>query len=205
MLWIGITGPMGSGKSTVAHTLRQMGFEVLDADEVARKILGPGTPGEAEVLSTFGQHLQDKHGRLDRRALGRLVFNDRVKLEKLETIIHPRVRDEVARLRGALAARGVVAAFYDVPLLFEKNMQDQFDSVLVVTADRALRDARVATRSQLSAQEIAERNARQLPPEIKEAKASAVIRNNGTLTDLQSEIARALAKIGVRLPGPAHS
>lgn len=196
---------MGSGKSTVAHTLRQMGFDVLDADEVARKILGPGTPGEAEVFQTFGQHLQDKHGRLDRRALGRLVFNDKSKLEKLESIIHPLVRDEVARLRTALAARGVSAAFYDVPLLFEKNMQDQFDKVLVVSASRALRDERVKTRSQLTAEEIEERNARHLPPEVKEAKASAVIRNEGSIVDLQNEISRVLAAVGVKLPGAANS
>lgn len=196
---------MGSGKSTVAHVLRQMGYEVLDADEVARKILGPGTPGEAEVLQTFGQHLQDKHGRLDRRALGRLVFNDKEKLEKLESIIHPRVRDEVARLRAGLSARGVMAAFYDVPLLFEKNMQDQFDKVLVVSAGRALRDERVKTRSQLTAEEIEERNARHLPPEIKEARASAVIRNDGSLIELQNEIERALAKIGAKLPGAIHT
>ena len=205
MLWVGITGPMGSGKSTVAHSLRQMGFDVLDADEVARKILGPGTPGEAEVFQTFGQHLQNKHGRLDRRALGRLVFNDKDKLLKLEGIIHPRVREEVARLRSALAARGVAAAFYDVPLLFEKNMQDQFDHVLVVTASRAIRDARVATRSQLSAEEIEERNARQLPPELKEAKASAVIRNDGSLIELRNAIVAALQKIGVPLPSPTQS
>lgn len=198
MLWIGITGPMGSGKSTVAHVLRQMGFAVLDADEVARKVLGPGTAGEEEVFSTFGRQLADGQGRLDRRALGRLVFNNKSELQKLEDIIHPHVRDEIARERQALQQRGVTAAFYDVPLLFEKNMQDQFDHVLVVSADRKLRDARVQTRSQLSAEEIEERNSRHLPPEFKEAAASAVIRNNGSLTDLQVEIQRALAKIGVR-------
>src|SRR4051794_33615719 len=116
MLWVGITGPMGSGKSTVAHLLRQMGFAVLDADDVARKVLGPGTPGEKEVLKTFGEHLVDKQGRLDRRALGRVVFRKPVELEKLEKLIHPRVRDEVAQQRERLVASGAGAAFYDVPL-----------------------------------------------------------------------------------------
>lgn len=196
---------MGSGKSTVAHRLRQMGFEVLDADEVARRVLGPGAPGETEVIQTFGQQLCDKSGRLDRRALGRLVFNDKEKLLKLEAIIHPRVRDEVAAARAKLAGRGVSAAFYDVPLLFEKNMQKEFDHVLVVSAERKLRDERVKVRSQLTAEEIEERNSRHLPPEAKEAAASAVIRNNGTVEELQREIDQALSKIGVRLPAATQS
>ena len=205
MLWIGITGPMGSGKSTVAHRLRQMGFEVLDADEVARRVLGPGTAGEVEVIQTFGQQLRGEDGRLDRRALGRLVFNDKEKLDRLEGIIHPLIRDEVAEARRKLAARGVAVAFYDVPLLFEKNMQAQFDHVLVVSAEKKLRDERVKIRSQLSAAEIEERNARHLPPEVKEAAASAVIRNNGTAAELELEIKRALIKIGVKLPAAAQS
>src|ERR1035437_1934246 len=154
MLWVGITGPMGSGKSTVAHLLRQMGFEVLDADDVARKVLSPGTPGEAEVLKTFGQQLKDRQGHLDRRALGRLVFSDAKKLLKLEKIIHPRVKDEIARQRQRLGQKGAQAAFYDVPLLFEKNMREQFDHVLVVSADFSLRKERIKIRSQLTDAEI---------------------------------------------------
>ena len=191
---------MGSGKSTVAHLLRQMGFEVLDADAVARKVLGPGTPGEAKVFRTFGEQLQDSSGRLDRRALGRLVFCDSNKLRKLESIIHPLVRVEVAEHRSRLAARGAAAAFYDVPLLFEKNMRDQFDLVLVVSAAQDLRVARLKTRSQLTDEEIEERTAHHLPAEVKEAAASAVIRNDGGVEDLEKNLRRVLLNLKIAQP-----
>ncbi len=199
-MWVGITGPMGSGKSTVAHLLRQMGLAVLDADQVATKVLSPGSPGEAEVLKTFGQQLKDRQGHLNRRALGRLVFADPKKLETLEKIIHPRVRDEITEQREALAKLGRVAAFYDVPLLFEKKMRDQFDHVLVVSTDEALRNARVKTRSQLTDQEIEERTKFHIPSAIKEASASFVIKNSGDLEGLRGEILRALAHLKIPLP-----
>jgi dephospho-CoA kinase len=198
MLWIGITGPMGGGKSTVASLLRQMGFEVLDADEVARKVLGPGSVGEKKVFQTFGGHLKTKQGVLDRRALGRIVFAHPDKLTALEAIIHPLVKKEVLQRRKKLAEARTQVAFYDVPLLFEKNMQDEFDFILVVTAPKDLRSSRLQSRSQLTVEEIEERNLRHLPAELKEKSASAVIKNSGSLEELQKEIAAALKKIGIR-------
>jgi dephospho-CoA kinase len=193
---------MGSGKSTVANLLRQMGFEVIDADDVARKVLSPGSPGEAQVLKTFGENLRDDQGHLDRRALGRVVFASSEKMETLESIIHPLVRSEVAARKKRLEADGVPAAFYDVPLLYEKNMQTDFDYVIVVTADFETCKSRVISRSRLSVEEIVERNSRHIPPQIKEAKADAVIRNAGSLADLQLEIVKALTRLKIALPSP---
>jgi dephospho-CoA kinase len=194
---------MGGGKSTVAHLLRQMGFDVLDADDVARKVLSPGSQGEAEVFRTFGRDLADKQGRLDRRALGRMVFAQPEKLQILEGIIHPLVRTEIAALKAKLSARGASSAFYDVPLLYEKNMQTDFDYVVVVTASKQLRQNRVVTRSQLTVEEIEERNLRHLPAEIKEQKADALVRNEGSLEDLKLEVIKALKKLKIALPSPA--
>lgn len=205
MIWVGLTGPMGSGKTTVADQLRQMGFPVLDADEVARAVVGPGTKGETEVLKTFGQRLAGPDGRLDRRALGRVVFGDPPKLQILENIIHPRVRDAVAAERKKLAAAGHKAAFYDVPLLFEKNMRDQFDHILVVSAPKHLRDQRLKNRSQLTQEEIEERTMRHLPAEVKESAASAVIRNDGSIGDLKASILHALAALKIALPASRNS
>jgi len=205
MLWIGITGPMGSGKSTVAEVLRQMRFAVLDADDVARKVLSPGTTGEAKVLQTFGQHLKDKNGSLDRRALGRVVFGHPEKLAQLEDIIHPLVRDEVAKSKATLRTQGCAAAFYDVPLLFEKNMQKDFDHILVVSAPLELRKTRIQSRSQLTLEEIEERNSRHLPPAMKEKAASAVIHNSGALENLRQEILVALKKLAIPLPPATNS
>lgn len=201
MLWVGITGSMGSGKSTVSEILRRIGYSVLDADAIVRQTLSPGSPAETEVVRTFGESVRGPDGHLDRRALGALVFRDPVLLEKLEWILHPRVREEVARERAALAARGLPVAFYDVPLLFEKKMESTFDFILVVSSSPAVRLRRLQKRTGLSVAEIEERWSRQLPAQLKETLASHVIRNDGDLDDLERATRAALAQLG--LPAPA--
>lgn len=205
MLWIGITGPMGSGKSTVANELRGMGYPVLDADQIATQAIGPGSTGESFVFKTFGEQVRGPDGKLDRRALGRLVFSDKTKLIQLEALIHPLVREEVARQRLDLANRGMMAAFYDVPLLYEKSMQDQFDHVLVVSAPQADRHARLKARSGLEEAEIVERTRHHISESEKERLASAVIRNVGGLTDLKKAVVQALQSIGVPSPASTQS
>jgi dephospho-CoA kinase len=199
MFWIGLTGSMGSGKSTVAKVLRDMGFAVVDADQVVHDLMKPASPLVEEIISTFGPSVAGPAGAVDRSALGRLVFNNSKLLRQLEGMIHPKVRDEVARLRTELAKQGHKAAFYDVPLLFEKDMEPLFDFILVVSAPEEVRRARIKTRNNISDDEISRRFEAQLSPEHKERKASAVIRNDGSLADLPAEVQRALDKIGVRL------
>jgi dephospho-CoA kinase len=204
MLWIGITGPIGSGKSTVSEILRQMGYPVLDADRVVHKITGPGSVATEEIVRTFGESLRDQAGNLDRRALGRAVFGDPAKLEQLEKILHPRVREQVALERKALSDMGHKAAFYDVPLLFEKKMEAMFNRILVVSAPEDVRRQRVMSRSGLTAQEFDERQKRQLPAEEKEKKASAVIMNSGDLAKLKMEVESALKFLKIPLPAAAN-
>lgn len=197
MVWIGLTGAMGSGKSTVAERLRAHGYVVLDADQVVRTVLRSGSDAEKEVFKTFGELVRGADGNLDRRALAAAVFADAHKLEQLEWIIHPRVRAQVAAEKAALIQAGTRAAFYDVPLLFEKKMEDQFDFVITVSASPALRLQRLQKRTGLTIVEIEERWSRQLPAQLKETRADAVIKNNGSLEDLDLEIAAALKKLGV--------
>lgn len=199
MIWIGLTGSMGSGKSTAAKVLREMGFPVLDADQVVHDLMKPGGPLASEIISTFGQTV-DAGGTVNRSALGRLVFGDAKKLAQLEALIHPKVRDKVAALRSALAKTGEPVAFYDVPLLFEKKMEPQFDFILVVTATESARRERLKTRSSISDDEISARFKSHVSPEIKEGKASAVIRNDGDPAALKEEVKRALNKLQIRLP-----
>jgi dephospho-CoA kinase len=200
MRWIGLTGPMGSGKSTVAAILRRLGYAVLDADKTVHLILSPGGPGEDQIIRTFGEGVRAADGKLDRRALGRLVFNDADQLEALEKIVHPLVRASVADERARLRAMGKEVAFYDVPLLFEKKMETDFDYVLVVTAPENVRRARLAKRSQMTDAEFLERSKHHLSAEEKEARASAVIQNLGDLRELEAETMRALKTLGISPP-----
>lgn len=197
MLWIGLTGSMGSGKSTVAKVLREMGFAVIDADQVVHDLMKPGTPLTLELIATFGPSVAGEGGAIDRPALGRVVFADRTKLIQLERMIHPKVREEVARRRAEFAAAGEPCAFYDVPLLYEQNMEAQFDFVLVVSAPEDVRRERLKLRSKISDAEITARFKSQLPQENKDARASAVIMNSGAVGELAGEVRRALEKIGV--------
>ncbi|MGE0529263.1 MAG: dephospho-CoA kinase [Bdellovibrionales bacterium] len=201
MLWVGVTGSMGSGKSTVADLLRQRGYPVLDADAVAREVIAPGTPGEAAVFRTFGESVRNLDGTLDRRALGRIVFSDPDRLSQLERLIHPFVRQEIATARRRLEAQGYTAAFYDVPLLFEKKMENQFDHIIVVSAAPEVRRKRLKARSGLTDEEITTRWSQQMSPEEKESRASVVIRNEAGLNDLEKDLTGALAALGVPL-GP---
>ncbi len=202
MVWIGLTGSMGSGKSTAAKVLRGLGFAVLDADQIVHELLAKGTPVEAEILSTFGPAVQGPDGHLDRRALGQLVFSHADHLAKLEALLHPKVRSVVAKKKSHLWAQGVACAFYDVPLLFEKKMQDQFDYIVVVSADPDLRRARVKARMNLTDSEIDARMAWQIPPQIKEAAATAVIQNNGDEEALKEEILAVLKRLNISIATP---
>lgn len=182
-----------------------MGYPVLDADQVVHKILMNGGPAEKEVLKAFGENLRDAKGHLDRRALGRVVFADASKLETLEKILHPRVRELVASEKDKLENAGHGAAFYDVPLLFEKKMESMFNRIIVVSAPEDVRRQRVMARSGLTADEFTERQGRQLPPEYKEKNANAVIVNSGDLVKLKKEIESALKSLKVPLPAAANS
>lgn len=195
MKWIGLTGSMGSGKSAVAEIIRELGYPVLDADAEARKALAIGSAGLSEVARAFGPDLLRPDGSLNREQLGRVVFNSPEKLRQLEGIVHPIVQKSVLEQRQTLAKSGVRAAFYDVPLLFEKGLQKNFDKVIVVNSRLENMIERVALRSGLSREDILDRLNNQIPLLEKVAKADIVIDNNGTLADLRSAVKTALASL----------
>lgn len=197
MKWIGLTGPMGSGKSTVAELLRRRGYSVLDADRIVHQLLEPGGEAESEIVKTFGEDVLGADRHLDKKSLGRAVFNDKTQLEKLERILHPLVRTVVAREKRALIQQGKSVAFYDVPLLFEKKMEADFDKIIVVTAPEDIRRRRLASRSQMTDIEFEDRSKHHISPQEKEARASAVVRNLGNLDDLDNEISKALRLVGL--------
>ncbi|MFC4453139.1 dephospho-CoA kinase [Deinococcus sonorensis] len=195
---LGLTGSIGAGKSTVAALLRARGLTVLDADAEARA-LGHDPDVLAEVTAQLGpQYVQD--GALDRPALAALVFSDPPRREVLNRILHPRVRARMAAQEQAAAGRGEVWVVQDVPLLFEGGLDAQMDHVLVVDAPAEVRQQRVQARSGLSAEAFQARDAAQLSPAEKRARASAVLDNSGSQEALERQLDEALRQLGI-LPG----
>jgi dephospho-CoA kinase len=187
MLLVGLTGGIGAGKSSVARMLADRGAVIVDADDLARRAVDPGTPGFDAVLQAFGPDVVTGSGQLDRTRLASLVFADEEARRRLESIVHP----EVARLFAEEAAgyRNTDAVLvYVVPLLAENNLQDMFDVVVVVTAERAARVARLAAARAMSAEDISGRMDAQLPEEERERVAHVVLHNDGSMDELQGEV-----------------
>jgi dephospho-CoA kinase len=185
MLRVGLTGGIASGKSTVANELARRGAVIIDADELAREVVEPGTPGFAAVVRRFGEGvLRDE--RLDRAALARIVFADPQARRDLERIIHPEVRRRAAEREGALPHTAVVV--HVIPLLVETGKESDFDLCVVVDVDRQTQLARLMARGPMSREEAESRIAAQATREQRLAAADIVIPNVGTLTDLTEQV-----------------
>jgi dephospho-CoA kinase len=185
---IGLTGGIGSGKSTVARRFAELGALVIDADALAREVVEPGTDGLAAVVAEFGEQVLDDDGRLDRPALAGLVFGDEAARGRLNAIVHPRVRDRAAELIAAAAPGTVVVQ--DVPLLVETGQADTYDLVVVVEAPEELRVRRLARDRGMSAGEVRARMAAQATDEQRRAVADVVLVNDGTPDDLRAKVDR---------------
>jgi dephospho-CoA kinase len=185
MLLVGLTGNIGSGKSTVAQMLSERGATIIDADVLARRAVELGTAAYDKIVRRWGQAMLAPDGHLDRAALRRIVFADQEQLEELNQIVHP----EVERLRVGLVeqarARGDRVVVCDIPLLFERHMTDRFDRIILVDAHRAVRLERLVKDRGLRETEAMEMIAAQMPAELKRARADFVIDNDGTLTQLE--------------------
>lgn len=197
---IGLTGGIGAGKSTVGRLLAARGFPVIDADELARAAVAPGTPGLAEVAAAFPDAI-DAAGRLDRGRLGARVFGDPAARARLEAILHPRIAALSKERAAALARAGHRAAFYEASLLVETGRHHEVDGLLVVDAPEALRLARVAARDHVPLDAVRARMAAQLPMSEKRRWATAVIENDGDQAALEAQVDRALAALGLA-PAP---
>ena len=187
MLRIGLTGGIGSGKSTVSALLAERGAVVVDADLIAREVVEAGTPGLAAVVEAFGPSVVRADGTLDRPALAAIVFTDPEARARLDAIVHPLVRARTAELVGAAAADAVVVN--DVPLLVEAGRAGSYDLVLVVEADAETRVARLVQRG-LTAEDARARMASQASDEQRRAVADVVLDNSGTPEQLAEQVDR---------------
>lgn len=197
---IGLTGGIGSGKSTVAARFAELGAVVIDADAIAREVVEPGTPGLAAVIERFGPDLLRADGSLDRPALGRLVFSDERSLADLNAIVHPLVAARTAELMAAAGPDAVIV--YDVPLLVENGLAGGFDAVVVVEAPLEVRLSRLEGRG-MDRAEAESRIARQASDEQRRAVATQLLDNSGGREELTRQIDqvwRALTGPGLEAP-----
>lgn len=201
MLLVGLTGNIASGKSEVARLLGERGAKLIDADVLAREAVKPGTKALDKIVATWGEEVLAPDGSLDRGALRRIAFSDQAQLEKLNAIVHP----EVTRLRDLeiekAKSRGDKMVVCVIPLLFERNLVNDFDYIVLVDAPRALRLERLAETRGLEETDAMNMIASQMPAELKKARADYSIENVGSLDDLQRAVDKLWATLNKKAVG----
>ena len=186
MLHVGLTGGVASGKSLAASTLASLGAVVIDADLLAREVVEPGTPGLAAVVEAFGEQVLAADGSLNRPKLGALVFSDEAARAKLNSIVHPLVREEAAKVRAAAGQSAIVVE--DIPLLVETKQQERFDAVVVVQAEHDERIRRMMQDRGWSREDALARMAAQATDEQRAAVADFVLDNSGTRQEMIDQV-----------------
>lgn len=186
MTRVGLTGGIGAGKSAVTALLRERGAVVIDSDALAREVVEPGTSGLDAVVERFGASILDADGRLDRPALGAVVFADEQARRDLEAIIHPRVRERARQLEAEAAPDAIVV--HDVPLLVETGQAGLYDLVVVVDVPVETQIERLAANRAMPRAEAESRIAAQATRDQRLAAADVVLDNTGSLGDLAKAV-----------------
>ena len=191
---IGLTGGIGSGKTSVAAKLRALGARVFDADEAAKKAVLTGTEGFLKVVETFGPQIVDADGKLNRAALAEIVFNDKASLRKLEEIIHSYVWQETDKFLSECQQSGERAAVLDIPLLIECGWHQKVDEVWLVVLPVEEQIMRTMKRSGMTAEAVQARIAAQMPLDQKKKYATLVIDNSGAWEETEKQVIAAWEK-----------
>lgn len=202
MIVIGVTGGVGTGKSTVARMFGKLGATVLDADRITHDLMKPGTPVWRKLRKRFGKEVCTDRGRIDRRRLGEEVFQDSHRLKALTRIIHPavrrRIQERIRRIRTRSRSPVVVL---DVPLLMEADAAYRCDARVVVSAPFASVARHLKARSGWGPAQIRERMKHQMPLRAKEKKADFVVKNGGSLVAARSQVLNVWKKVMLRHAG----
>jgi len=192
---VGLTGGIASGKSTVAEILKRQGAAIINADVLAREVVEPGRQAWTEIVNTFGTAVLQPDRALDRQKLRAIIFDDPDARKKLESIIHPQVRALAEQHIREHAAAGYAVIVYEVPLLFEGNLQEWLRPVILVACDVDTQRNRLQSRDNLSAAQAQKHIDAQMSLEAKRRLADYVIENNGSLEDLKRQVQAVLEKI----------
>ena len=185
MKWIGLTGGIASGKTTVANLLKEQAVPIIDADQIAHQAL---KVHHDKIVSYFGSDILDERNRIDRSKLGKKVFSNEKQRKLLEGIVHPFVQAKVDEKKRLLASVGTKWAVYDVPLLYENKMEKQFDHILFVYAPKDVCLERLMERNGLTKAQAEQRIAAMMDIEIKKQKSHDVIENTGDFDELKGKV-----------------
>jgi len=192
---IGLTGGIGTGKSTVSNLLEVHGFKIVDADVASREAVEKDSEGLQQVKQVFGDKAVDQNGEMDRKYIGEIVFNDAKKRKELNQIIHPIVREIMNEQKEQYLSEGY-NVIMDIPLLFENNLQDTVDETWLVYASESIQVERLMERNDLSQEEAKARVYSQISIDKKRRMADHVIDNRGTLLELKQNVEQLLMDEG---------
>lgn len=191
----GLTGGIGTGKSTVCTFLQEQGIPVIGADEVGRQVVARGSAGLAEIVAAFGPEILDASGALERAKLGALVFGDPAKRRQLEAIMHPLVKKHSQAMFAELTRSGIPIIVYESALLFETQRHHEMQGVIVVTANEEQRVQRVRQRDNVAEEQVRARMRAQMDDSQKRQMADYVLDNSGDLQQLRQQVLRLVATL----------
>lgn len=191
---IGLTGSIGTGKSTISKMFTDREIPVIDADLIAREVVEPGAPAYNGIVAAFGEEILYPDRTLDRKALGSIVFSDEAKRLQLNEIIHPAIRTEMLRQRDYYVTSKHEYVVMDIPLLFESKLTDYVDKIIVVFVNPDVQIERITKRDDSSIEEAEQRIASQIPVAEKIKQADAVIDNNGSIAASSKQLEVILQK-----------
>lgn len=195
MFKLGLTGGIATGKTTISNYLKTKGIPVLDADEYARKVVEPGTPGLTYIVNTFGKQVLQSDGSLNRKLLGQIIFNDMTARQKLNGITHPRIQQMMTDELQKLAKDKTPLVILDIPLLLENHNIAGADAIMVVTVPESIQLNRLMQRNNLTKEEAQRRIDAQMPLSEKEKLADFIVDNSGTIANTLTQVDKVIQNI----------